>query len=129
MTTNELIKAIIALLPDAELGEDEEGQLIIYTGLEEGPNETVRPLAHYTVLLGDNSIVCAECGKITRDESIVWGKGPNSLMYCGVKCAQPKWNGRNESDLNVDALIRSTMTDEEITKYFGADTLLAMGGE
>ena len=44
MTTHALLQAILSLLPDAVLGEDEDGQLIIYTGLEEGPDEKVRDL-------------------------------------------------------------------------------------
>lgn len=35
MTTNEFMNKMLELLPDAVLGEDEDGQLIIYTGLME----------------------------------------------------------------------------------------------
>ena len=33
MTTNEFMNKMLELLPDAVLGEDEDGQLIIHTGL------------------------------------------------------------------------------------------------
>ena len=35
MTTNEFMHEMLKLLPDAVLGEDEDGQLIIHTGLME----------------------------------------------------------------------------------------------
>lgn len=55
MTTHALLTAILSLLPDAVIGEDEDGQLIIYTGLEEGPNEMVRPL---TLSIEDECLLC-----------------------------------------------------------------------
>ena len=35
MTTNEFMHKMLELLPDAVIGEDEDGQLIIHTGLME----------------------------------------------------------------------------------------------
>tara|TARA_R100000700_G_C3145061_1_gene125633 strand:+ start:799 stop:963 length:165 start_codon:yes stop_codon:yes gene_type:complete len=35
VTTNEFMNEMLKLLPDAVLGEDEDGQLIIHTGLME----------------------------------------------------------------------------------------------
>jgi len=35
MTFNELYAAILEVLPNAEIGEDNEGQVVIYTGLRE----------------------------------------------------------------------------------------------
>lgn len=38
MTYNELMRAILKILPEAQLDEDLDGQIVIYSGLEEKPN-------------------------------------------------------------------------------------------
>ncbi len=35
MTYSELVRAISAILPDATFGEDNEGQLVVYTNLQQ----------------------------------------------------------------------------------------------
>lgn len=35
MTYNELLNALLAFCPDGEMGEDNDGQLVFYTGLTE----------------------------------------------------------------------------------------------
>ena len=45
MTTDELIRKVLLILPDAELGEDNDGQIVIYTGLTEQSAGTVTPMA------------------------------------------------------------------------------------
>ena len=44
MTTNEFLTVILKLLPDAVLGEDQDGQLIIHTGLQESKEGNVEGL-------------------------------------------------------------------------------------
>lgn len=42
---DELYQAILAILPQAQMGEDNEGQLIVYTNLcESGPHGELEPL-------------------------------------------------------------------------------------
>ena len=36
--TDELLRAILALLPGASIGEDNDGQIVIYTNVQETPN-------------------------------------------------------------------------------------------
>ena len=38
MTYDELVAAILKILPEAQLDEDLDGQVVIYSGLEEKPN-------------------------------------------------------------------------------------------
>lgn len=38
MTFDDLMRKVLTLFPDAELGEDNDGQIVIYTDMEEGPN-------------------------------------------------------------------------------------------
>ena len=40
---NELMAEILAILPEAEFGDDNDGQLIIYTNLKAGSDEYLRP--------------------------------------------------------------------------------------
>lgn len=35
MTLDDLIRAILAILPNATIGEDEDGQIVIHTGVRE----------------------------------------------------------------------------------------------
>jgi hypothetical protein len=34
-TTDELLLAVLAILPNAEIGEDNDGQIVIYTNVQE----------------------------------------------------------------------------------------------
>ena len=37
-TTNDLLRAILKILPHASIGEDNDGQIVIYTNMQETPN-------------------------------------------------------------------------------------------
>ena len=39
MTFQELVEAIAKILPNAEVGEDSDGQIVVYTSLSEAPNK------------------------------------------------------------------------------------------
>lgn len=36
-TTNDLLNAILKIIPGASIGQDNDGQIVIYTNLEETP--------------------------------------------------------------------------------------------
>ncbi len=42
MTFDELMRKVLAIMPDAQLDEDNDGQIVIYTDLEETPNGQLR---------------------------------------------------------------------------------------
>lgn len=42
MTLDELIKKIVAIIPNAEFDEDNDGQIVIYTSLEEDARGNLR---------------------------------------------------------------------------------------
>lgn len=50
LTLDELYVAITAILPNATFGEDNDGQLIIYTDMTETETGRIRPMANE----GDN---------------------------------------------------------------------------
>lgn len=41
MTTDDLLRAILAILPNATIDEDLEGQIVIYTNKKENPDGTL----------------------------------------------------------------------------------------
>ena len=44
MTFDDLVRSVLQLCPDAELGQDNDGQIVVYTGLTEGENGKVVPM-------------------------------------------------------------------------------------
>ena len=42
MTFDDLMRRVLAIIPDATLDEDNEGQIVIYTGLEEDARGNIR---------------------------------------------------------------------------------------
>lgn len=42
MTLDQLMEQILSVLPQAEFGEDSDGQIVIYTNMEEAPNGNLR---------------------------------------------------------------------------------------
>lgn len=68
LTMNDLIRATLAIFPDAVVDEDNGGQLIIYTGLRESGNAIVAfdpdadPDKHAFVSNPDDPESCATCG-------------------------------------------------------------------
>ena len=42
MTFDDLMRRVLAVIPDATLDEDNEGQIVIYTGLEEDARGNIR---------------------------------------------------------------------------------------
>jgi len=42
MKLNDLMRMVGKILPDAQFEEDDDGQIVIYTDLEETPNGTIR---------------------------------------------------------------------------------------
>lgn len=45
MNMNEAIRALWLLFPDMEVGTDNDGQIIVYTGTREGADGTLVPFA------------------------------------------------------------------------------------
>jgi hypothetical protein len=43
MTIEDLIAVLMDIIPDAQLGEDEDGQIVIYTGLKSQQRQTPTP--------------------------------------------------------------------------------------
>lgn len=44
-TVNDLLTQVLRLFPNAEIGEDNDGQLVIYTGLSEGADGVLEGFA------------------------------------------------------------------------------------
>ena len=65
-TYNELVKAILEILPDATFGEDSEGQIVIYTDFTEDSNGNLR-------LLEEPQVIASIC---SCDICQVMRKGP-----------------------------------------------------
>lgn len=45
MTYDELVKAVLGILPNATFGDDNDGQLVIYTDLFEGAEGQLKPFS------------------------------------------------------------------------------------
>ena len=42
MTFDEMLRKVLVIFPDAEAGEDSDGQIVIYTDVELAPNGMIR---------------------------------------------------------------------------------------
>ena len=57
MKLNDLMRMVQKILPDAQFEEDNDGQIVIYTDLEETPNGTIRKFE-----APEDENVCPVCG-------------------------------------------------------------------
>lgn len=49
MTFDELMRAILAILPNAQLGEDNDGQIVVYTNKKQDSGGVVHEMVELTI--------------------------------------------------------------------------------